>query len=175
MILALLLLLAAPERVVLMNETVRVPAGEWRPFPISLKERGAMLDCRFAVERGGEGVRVALLPWGEVGRLRERRGHHLIFSTGYDRTGAFRFALDTPGEYALVVDNRLAEAGAADVRIRVSLFRAVARSQGIPLPPERRAAIVTITSVVFLSALAWAGWQFRGVFSNRPGQPPPAM
>jgi ferric-dicitrate binding protein FerR (iron transport regulator) len=173
MIFALLLLLAAPERLVVMNETVRVPAGEWRPFAIRLKD-GAMLDCRFAVERGESGVRLALVPWGDVGRLRERRGHHLIFSTGYDRTGAFRFALDTPGDYALVVDNRMADSEPADVRIRVALMRAGFRAAGRELSPERRAAVVTITSLVFLTGLLWAGWQFRGVWSQRPGQPPPA-
>jgi hypothetical protein len=174
MIFALLLLLAAPERLVLMNETVRVPAGEWKPFAIRVNDRGAMLDCRFELERGESGVRLALLPWSEVGRPRGRRGHHLIFSTGYDRTGAFRFALDAPGEYALVVDNGRAYREAADVRIRIALVRAGLRANGRTLSPERRAAIVAITSVLFVAGLLWAGWQFREVLAQRPGQPPPA-
>lgn len=105
----LLLLAAAPEarphllaleRLVVVNERFEVPAKGWRDINLTLQQRPAIIDCRFAVTRGGSGVRVALMERAAVERLRAGLPHAAIASTGFERSGEFRFAPGKTGETA---------------------------------------------------------------------------
>ena len=52
----LALLLLAAGRVGMIDEVVRVPAGEWRALDLVLKQQAAVIECRFSVLRGGSPV-----------------------------------------------------------------------------------------------------------------------
>lgn len=154
MILALLVLLAPPERVVLLDEVIRVPASQWQVVDFALKQRPATIECRFHVEHGPSGVRVALLERRESSRFRARQPHRTILSTSFQRTGGFRHSVGT-GDYSLVIDNRLEGRGPAEVRLEIAL------SFGRPGQPpvgelsSGRRAIVILLSLLFFSAVVF--------------------
>ncbi len=168
----LLALAAAPDRFVLMDETVEVPPAAWRAFDLELRQRPAMVDCSFSVVSGGSGVRVALMRREEVERLRAGEGHHVLVATGYERSQRFRFPVPA-GEYSLVVDNRLEGRGPAEVRLRIDLLFAGSQLEPQVLSPARKAVVVAASILFFLVVAFFAGRKLRRAVSERRGESPP--
>ncbi len=138
----LLILALAPGRLALIDETFEVPAGESRNVGLGLRQRAAVIDCRFEVVSGRSGVRVA---------LREQKTSRLLASTAFEREGAFRVQVPA-GDYALVLDNRLDPRQPAEVRITVTVAP--------PLPPARprelssgRRLVLVVASLLFFVAV----------------------
>jgi hypothetical protein len=156
MILALLLAVAAsPGHLVLLDETVKVPAADWRAFRIPLRQQPARIECGFSVLEGGSGVRVALL-----------QGHHTLAATAYQRSGGFAYAA-APGEYVIVLDNRMEGRGPAEVRLRVSLAFDGAPAGPRTLSPKRRAVVVGLSVLLFAAILVFAGGRLGRAFNTR--------
>jgi hypothetical protein len=159
MILAALLLAASPARVVLADELVRVPPAQSRAIPILLKQQGAVLECRWAVLRGGSGVRLSLLSAAEALRLEAGQRHRPLASTPYRKTGSFRQPVTAPGEYRLVIDNRLEGRGPALVHVELSAVFGDPLLQVRELDAGRRATVVLVSLTLFLAVAGWAGWR----------------
>jgi hypothetical protein len=155
MILALALLAAAAqERVTLLDEVFEVPRSGWRAVDVALKQRPAIIDCRFSVVRGGSGVRVALLQREHLGRFRGGQPHRVLLSTGFESRGGFRHAPGL-GDYSLLLDNRLEGRGPASVRLEVALEFG---RGGQPLVRELstgRRVVVILTSLAVFAAILW--------------------
>lgn len=150
MIAALALLAAlAPERAALLDEVFEAPAGGWRAVDVSLRQQPATLECRFAVVAGRSGVRVALLRREDVGRFRGGRPHRVLLATGFVRQGSFRYAAG-PGDYSLLLDNRMEVRGPASVRLEVLLeFPRGAEAVARELSPSRRLTVIAVSLAVF--------------------------
>ncbi|MGE5645005.1 MAG: hypothetical protein ACM336_04355 [Acidobacteriota bacterium] len=140
----------------LLNQTVRVPAAGTREFEIAVKQRSAVLDCEFHVERGGSGVRVALM-----------QNRHALATTGYTRAHRFRFPLPA-GEYTLVVDNRLEGRRPADVRLSLKVEEAAGLPEPRTLSPRRRAVVVASSVLFFVLVAYFAGRKLRKALRERP-------
>ncbi len=175
MILELALLLAAtPQRVVALDETVQAPAKGWRAFDISLQQRPAVIECRFAVVEGSAGVRLAVMPRDDVERFCAGLSHRVLFATGYERSGAFRTGWLGTGDYSVVVDNRLEGRRPAGVRVAITLLFPGTTAEPRLLSPGRRAAVIATSLLCFCAIALYAGWRLRGALFGRSGQPPPA-
>ena len=153
MMLALILALAAGPRVLpVLDETVTVPAADWKPFAISVPLQPARIDCGFEVEGGGSGVRVLLIDRAGFERMSAGRGYRALAATAYQRSGAFVYRAP-PGDYVIVADNRMEGRGPAEVRLQVTLVF----DAGVGLPrtrsAERRTVVVGL-SVLFFGAVA---------------------
>jgi hypothetical protein len=135
----------------LVDETVTVPAADWRGIGIPLRQRGARLECEFAVRGGEAGVRVMLLDRAELERMSAGRAYRLLAATAYQRSGGFTYAAP-PGDYAMVLDNRMEGRGAARVRLRVTLVFDEREPAPRTISPERRAVVVAL-SVLFLAGV----------------------
>jgi hypothetical protein len=168
MIAALLLLLAAaPERVVLIDEVVAVPAKGWRDFAITLRQRPAVLECRYTVS-GGSGVRALLLQRSDVERLREGRPHQPIAATAFVHAGALRAAPPVPGDYSLVLDNALEGRGPALVRLTVSLTFGVAQPAARELPAGRRLTVICLSALFLFAVAGYVGWRLHIALGRPP-------
>ncbi len=159
MILLALMLAAAPARVVLVDDLVRVPASQWRAINVLLKQRGAVVECRYSVEHGGSGVRVALMSREEAERFHAGRSHRPLISMPFRSSGTFRHPVTTPGEYRLVIDNRMEGRGPALIRVRLTAVFDDPILQIRELPPEARARVIVISLGLFALVGAWAGWR----------------
>jgi hypothetical protein len=152
MMLALVLALAVlPRALPVLDETVTVPAADWKAFGIPLRQQPARIDCGFEVESGGSGVRLILMERPEFERMSAGQGYHALAATAYQRSGAFVYRA-LPGDYVIVADNRMEGRGPAEVHLQVTL---VFEGVGLPrtLSPQRRAVVVGL-SVLFFGAVA---------------------
>ncbi len=156
-----LLLLAAPAPVVLIDEMVRVPPARWRWFDVRLRQRGAVLECRYNVERGGSGVRVALLSRAESERFAAGRSHLPLVSLPLETSGGFRHPLVEPGDYRLVIDNRREERGPVIVRLQLVAIFGHPMLDIRELSPLQRARVVIASLCLFGLAVVWSAWRIR--------------
>jgi len=144
----------AQQRVLLVDEVVEVPASGWRTVEVALKQRPAIIDCRFTVVRGRSGVRLALLRREDAGRFRGGQPHRVLLSTAFESRGGFRYAPGL-GDYSLLIDNRMEGRGPAAVRLEVTL---VFPRGGEPLVRElstgRRAVVIVVSLTVF-AVIVW--------------------
>ena len=161
MILLALMLLAADARVALVDDLVRVPPAQWRAIDVLLKQRGAVVECRYSVERGGSGVRVALMSRADSERFGAGRSHRPLISLPYQRNGWFRHPVSEPGEYRLVIDNRMEGRGAAIVRVQLNAAFNDPLLRIRELPAGRRAQVVIISLGLFALITMWAAWRIR--------------
>jgi hypothetical protein len=159
----------------LMDETVQVPASGWRSVQVLLRQRTATVVCAFTTAPP-RSVRVALMRIGDVRHLEAGRPHRVLVATPYRASGAFRYAVGEPGEYAIVVDNRLDARGPADVRLRVLLDFGRAVPEARVLSPARRLSVVVLSLSFFVGVTCWSGrLLLRAIRAQRtPGPPPPS-
>jgi hypothetical protein len=170
MILSLVLLLASAQRVVLVDELIRVPASQWQAVDFALNQRPATIECQFRVERGSSGVRVVLLDRREARRFRAREPHRVILSTGFQKSGEFRYNSGI-GDYSLVIDNRLEGRGPAEVRLELALsFGGQALPHVQELSSARRAVVILISLLLF-AALVWPALRHLHRAAKNRGQP----
>ncbi len=149
----LLLLAAAPGRVILMDDTVGVPARQWEAFNLELKQQAAVVECSYSVASGGPGVRVSLMHRADMERFRAGIRHHVLAATEFEKSGSLRFPLGRAGEYSVVVDNRLSGRRPARVHLTVSLLFAGAQAEARELPPGRRRVVILLT-LFYVAAVA---------------------
>jgi hypothetical protein len=154
MILLLLLLLAAPGRLTLVDETIEVPAQRWQAIDIELRQRPAIIECRYSVEGEVPDVRVALMRPADVERLRDGIRHHVLAATEYGVTGALRLGPVPTGEYNVVLDNRLDGRGPARVHLTVYLVFPGPHHIARELSPQRRLWIILL-SAIYVAALVF--------------------
>jgi len=155
-VLSLLLLLAAAARVDLVDEVYTIPPAEWRYVNVELKQTPVAVECNFQVLSQGVEVRAALLSHADLERLRADQPHGFLAATQPRSSGSFSYHLHTPGDYAVVVDNRGLHAPVR-VHLRVSLDFSGNRGPRVGyLPPGRRLAVILISFVVFFGILTWS-------------------
>ncbi len=173
MILAALLLAGAPlldqgpaprVRLLVTEDSVDVPRGEWRSVDVAIKQ-AALVECAFRVAAGGP-VRIALLSRAQAERLRKGVGHEFVRGHAALKSGVLRLDV-TPGEYEVILQNDV-DPRPAQVDIRV--WVAFPGGQRVAmLTPARRIAIVVFSSTVFLMIAVFAGTRLirAGVFDRR--------
>jgi hypothetical protein len=165
------LLWADPESAPLLDETVLVPAAEWRAFDIELRQRPAAVECRFWVESGGGRVRLALMPPADLERLLAGARHSELASTDYQTSGGLRYGPGPLGDYCLVVDNRQPGRDDAQVRLAVWLEFPGPYPEARELSPRRR-LVVNLLAAAYLALLArWAARRLQAARAVcvRPG------
>src|SRR6516225_2276405 len=113
-----LILLAVSTHVELVNEVVRIPAGDWRYVEVGLKQRRAFVSADYTVEPGSGEVRLALVERERLEQLQSKLGgdalpEGALAISAAGRSGRLRYRARVRGEYAVVVDNRLGSRPAA--------------------------------------------------------------
>ena len=155
-----------------MDETVEVPAAQWRAFDLELRQKPAMVTSNFAVVHGGSGVRMALLRRDDLDRLRAGERHRELAATEYERAASLRYPA-REGAYSLVIDNRLEGREPASVHLRVALVFTDGMPAAIELPPGRKAAVIALSILFFALVVYFAGRKLGPALSKSPPRNPP--
>ncbi|HVX65914.1 MAG TPA: hypothetical protein VHA11_04890 [Bryobacteraceae bacterium] len=161
----------SPAPITLLEDTLQVPAAAWRSFDLELKQRPAIIDCRFAVRGGGSGVRVAVMRRADLVRLREGQGHRVLAATSFEQGGTLRVPVP-PGEYSLVLDNRMEGRGPAQVWVQASIVFAAGPPEARVLSPQRRAVVIAASLLFFFAVVLVTGRRLQRALAHRPGPPP---
>lgn len=155
-----LILLAVSTHVDLVNEVVRIPAGDWRYVDVGLKQRPAFVSADYTVEPGSGEVRLALVERDRLERLGGKPGRDALPDgelaiTAPGRFGRLRYRAQV-GKYAVVVDNRLGAHEAA-AHLRVSLdFGGRPGPEVTRLSPARQLTVIVITFAVFFGIVSYS-------------------
>jgi hypothetical protein len=156
-----LILLAVSTHVDLVNEVVRIPAGDWRYVEVGLKQRPAFVSADYTVEPGSGEVRLALVERDQLDRLPGKPGGDAqpdgaLAITVPGRSGRLRYRAQVRGEYAVVIDNRMGAREAA-AHLRVSLdFGGRPGGEVTRLSPTRQLAVIIITFAVFFAIVSYS-------------------
>jgi hypothetical protein len=144
---------AEPQRVVLVQELIRLEAMEKRTvvmFP--LEQQGAQIEVNFNSKRGGEGVRAAVYAKGS---------NQALGGTTYELAGALKVPLEREHEYRVEVENLRQRLGHALVDIEVTLVfgtrsAAPPPTAATPLDPRRKQSTIAISVSLFAVIFAFA-------------------
>jgi len=144
--------MAAPQRVVLLEELVRVEAMERKTvvlFP--LQQQGAQLEAKFNSKRGGEGVRLLVYARGETTPLAE---------SPYELADTLKVPLDREREYRVEIENLRQRLGHAvvDVEITLTFGSRPATTSAEPrmLDPQRKLYTIAASLSIFGLILAYS-------------------
>jgi hypothetical protein len=172
MIPAVLLLLAASAgRLTVMDENVQVPARQWQAFDLDLKQQPAVIDCGYSAAGSGAGVRLSLMHRSDMERFRAGVRHHVLAATEFQRSGRLRYGPASPGEYSVVLDNRLEGRGAAEVHLTVSVLFPGSAPEAEVLPPGKRLTVILLALLYLGAVTAFAVRRLGGaLLGRRPGR-----
>lgn len=154
--LGLLLLLAAAQRLELVDQDYQIPANDWRYVPVILKQQTAAVIASYTASGASEEIRAVLVTTEDIERLRQDRPHGFLIATTPASSGRFRFHVPTPGEYAILLDNRGEHP--ARVHLRVALdFSGLPEPRVRYLSKERQLTVIAVSFLVFFGIVAYSG------------------
>ena len=152
---------AAQHKETLIYSKFDIDPGEWRYFEFPSKEKDARLRVQFEAQshQKTSGVRVALQSEEEFRKFRENRPHREISASGYRRDGTLRANLAEPGDYVVVIDNRMEGRRKCRVEMEVTLTTGP-DPETLPVEyasPRKRLIVVAASLAGFLAILALSG------------------
>jgi hypothetical protein len=153
--LALLLVAAGPRLV--LDDTIELPRAEWRYVDIAAAEPKAVINCEYLVVSENTPVRVVWLARADLEAFRAGRVR-TIAATSFGLDGKLRHFAPTAGDYAIVVESEPGSRSRAKVKLKVWLESAVSPKY---VSPQRRLAVIAISSVVFFSIVSISAFKLR--------------
>jgi hypothetical protein len=152
-----LILLAAATRLELVDEVLRIPAGDWRYVELGLKQQAAFVAADFEVQSGSQPVKLELMRHEDLDRLRADRPNGVIAATALAASGRLLYRVRVPGDYVVVIDNRDGDGQEAVARLRVVLdFGARPGPQVTRLSPQRQFTVILISFAVFFGIVTYS-------------------
>jgi hypothetical protein len=160
-----LILVAAATRLELVDEVLRIPAGDWRYVELGLKQQAAFVAADFEVQSGSQPVKIELMRHEDLDRLRSDRPNGVIAATALAASGRLLYRVRVPGDYVVVIDNRNANGREAIARLRVVLdFGARPGPQVTRLSPQRQFTVILISFAVFFGIVTYSARRLlRGI------------
>jgi len=153
--LASILLLAASQRVDLVDEVYTIPGHEWRYIEVGLKQRQGEVSARYEVNPRTSQVRLALMRRDELERLRNGLAHGVMAVTEASGSGKLDFEVPSPGDYVLVIDNQ--SRNQASVSLHVSLQFADSRGPKVTtLSPARQFVVILLSCAFFVGVVTFS-------------------
>jgi hypothetical protein len=151
-----LLAAAASTHVQLIDETVRVPAGDWRYVEVALKQRTAFVSADYQVKSGSPNIRLALLHRDDLERMRTELPEGALAVTQQAPSGRIRYRVPERGVYVVLIDNRASSRPAA-TQLLVSLdFGPRPGPPVTRLSPQRQITVIAISFGVFFAIATYS-------------------
>ena len=136
---------------VLLDHTVSVPAGHWLAIEVKVQHPGTTVDCSIAAEPESARVDALLLTRSDAIRFDQGRSIHPLTHTGFQNESRMRHAIDEPGDYVLMIDNRIEGRHATPVAIKIDLWSTTG-VQPVTLAPKKR-MVVVLSSLLFFAGV----------------------
>lgn len=172
----LLLFLLAPapvERTTLFDGDITVPRSQWRAIRLDLRQRAATIEVSHNVTQGRSAVRVVLMTSADVERFSRGESHRVLAASPFSHKGSFRYAVTTPGQYQVLLDNRLEGRGSSTVHIKVAVaFDERLSFTPRELPAETRRRVVFWSLTGFAAFCGISAWLLVGATRQRKRPPP---
>jgi len=141
----------------LVDQVYTIPADEWRYVDLELGQRAARVEAQYDVRSGSDQVRLAVMRRDDLDHLREGLAHGVVEATEPGRAGKLACQVRPPGDYVVVVDNRMGDGRAAVVRLRIWLDFPHAGAVPERLSPQRRLTVILVSFAAFFAIVTWSG------------------
>ena len=151
------LYLLAATTAILTNTAIHVPASHWTAVRLQIREPEAVVEGSFHVVQGSR-VQLLITDRQQAERFHRGRSFTPLYSSGFQTQAHFQTTIRQPGEYVLLIDNRIDARGSAvvELSVREDSRHVLARE----LPPARRHAVVALSALFFGSVLVFSARQF---------------
>ena len=156
--LALVCALAFAPVAELVNQEYTIPADEWRYVDLGIGQRPALVEAEYEVRAGSDQIRLAVMRRADLEHLREGLAHGVVEATEPGRSGKLECQVLPPGDYVVVIDNRMGDGRAAVVRLRIR-FAFPPSAIAIPerISPQRRLTVILVSFAAFFAIVTWSG------------------
>jgi hypothetical protein len=144
---------------VLVDSVVPVKPSSWSAIEVKVEKPGTTVECSYNVDRDAVRVEAILLTRHDAERFNQGRSYHPLASTGFQTTARLRYEIDEPGDYVLLLDNRLESGRTTDVSLRINLRDPPSIVAGT-VSPERRQVVITLSLLFFLGVVMFSARQF---------------
>jgi len=169
----LIFLAAAVERTTLFDGDITIPRSQWRSIRLDLRQRAATIEVAHNVARGESAVRVVLMTSEDVDRFSRGESHRVLAASPFSRTASFRYAVTTPGQYQVLLDNRLEGRGSSTVHVKVGVaFDDRLSFAPRELPAETRRRVVFWSLSGFAAVCGISAWLLVSAARSRRTPPP---
>ncbi len=140
---------------VLLDHTLDVPAGRWKAIDVKVAHRGTTIDCSVEAQPDSARVDALLLTRSDALRFEQGRSVRPLVQTGFQNASRIRHAIAEPGDYILMIDNRLEGRGSTKVAVKIDLW-SMNGVEPITLPPRRRYLVVASSVLFFLGVVMYS-------------------
>ena len=150
------------------NQAVRLDAGEYRWWPIYVRQVPTQVNCHFEVLNGPQTVHAELVPQDQFHAFIRRKNYEKLTATGAAKNGFFSQIIPTRGNYAVVIIN---EKNAPTAIVSLSIETNINPSAGLvrTLPPRRRLTVILVSFAIFFVAIGWSGWRLIQAMTRGAG------
>lgn len=155
------------DRLVMVEETVRLRAGEYTIFKVGLQQRPAVVELSYTTKAASPPVSVALLgpPDGRVSTGERRQFLRVVRD---EPEGDFRFPARRLGNYEILLDNRGNKDKEAVVFLKVTLgFDEPGTLRPEGLSPEKRLLVVSLSLLFLAVVVLWSGRRILAAIASR--------
>jgi len=147
---------------VVIDEEVRVSPLKVQPIEFPVSTQGTRVLCTFSLQEGRSGVRAVLLKRDAERRWLNEQSHDELASTPYSDTDGFSAIVDEPGEYAIMIDNRLEGRDTAVVRLQVRIVSGAGMAAPVQTADSRRAGILVWSAAsLALFLILFSAWRIK--------------
>jgi hypothetical protein len=148
-------------RLLVTDDIHQIPRGDWKYLEIQTVRPNTTVHAEFRTGHGNPPVRLLLIPFASLERFRTGREPDVLAESPYGENGRLHALAESPGIYAVVIENRKSDHSDAMVQVKLEL-----ESDRTPwtLPPARRAAWVLVSGLflVCVSGFAWMRLRSNG-------------
>ena len=150
------------------NQAIRLDAGEYRWWPIYVRQVPTQVNCRFEVLNGAQTVHAELVPQDQFRAFIRRRNYEKLVTTGDAKNGSFSQIITARGNYAVVIIN---EKNAPTAVVSLSIETTINPSAGRArtLPPRRRLTVILVSFAIFFVSIGWSGWRLIQAMTRETG------
>jgi hypothetical protein len=144
---------------VLLNSTVSVPRSHWQAIEVKIEKPNTVVECSVSVPGETARVDAIFMSRAAAERFNQGRSYTALYSTGFQTSAHFRYDVDQPGDYILMLDNRIEGRSATKVDVRIDLWStnpAIVQT----VPPRKRAIIIGLSLLFFATVAAYSARQF---------------
>jgi hypothetical protein len=140
---------------VLMDSSVTVPRSHWIAIEVKIQKPRTIVECSVDVEGGSSTLDALLMSRADAERFNRGRSFHPLYSTGFQNSSRVRHDVEYPGDYVLLLDNRLEGRGDTKARVRIELWNTDA-AKVTTVPPEKRRWIIGLSLLFFAGVAAFS-------------------
>jgi hypothetical protein len=144
---------------------------DYRWVPVTVRRTPTSIECSFEVVGGIAGasptVRAELLSERDFVLFSRHRDYETLAETAIDGKGAFRYMIETPGRYRVMITNvRGAPPVAVSLVVRTEVDPPPA-TISIGVTPRRRLVVILASLAVFAGTVLWSGRRLLRAYRNR--------